>query len=60
MRSGDNNHHMHDGYEKEIASSSNVNYMNEDMDEDKSKNSIVHDLFDERTSENLIMYVSKS
>ena len=60
MRSGDNNHYVHDGYEKEMALSSNVNDKNEDTDEDESNNSIVHDLFDERTSENLIMDVSES
>ena len=39
MRFDENNHHVHDGYEKEMAPSSDVN----DTDEDKSNNSIVHD-----------------
>ena len=56
MRYGENNHHVHDGYEKEMAPSSDVN----DTDEDKSKNSIVHKPFEELSSENLIMDVSKS
>ena len=43
MRYGENNHHVHDGYEKEMAPSSDVN----DMDEDESNNSIVHERFDE-------------
>ena len=38
MRCGENNHHVHDGYEEEMAPSSDVN----DMDEDESNNSIVH------------------
>ena len=42
MRCGEKNHHVHDGYEKEMAPSSDVN----DMDEDESKNSIVHEPFD--------------
>ena len=33
-------HHVHDGYEKEMAPSSDVN----DTDEDESNNSIVHDI----------------
>ena len=33
MRCGENNHHVHDGYEEGMAMSSNVN----DMDEDESK-----------------------
>ena len=33
MRCGENNHHVHDGYEKEMAPSSDVN----DTDEDESK-----------------------
>ena len=47
---------MHDGYEKEMAPSSDVN----DTDEDESNNSIVHKPFDETSSENLIMDVSES
>ena len=60
MRSGENNHHVHDGYGKEMAPSSDVNNMDEDKDEDKSNNSIVHNLFDEPSPENLIMEESKS
>ena len=40
MRSGDNNHHVHDGYGKETASSSNVKDTDEDKDEDESNHSI--------------------
>ena len=47
---------MHDGYEKDMARSSDVN----DTDEYKSNNSIVHEPFDETSSENLFMDVSKS
>ena len=53
MRSGKKNHHVHNGYGKEMALSSDVNDTDEDKDEDKSKNSIVHDLFDEPSAENL-------
>ena len=60
MRSGDNNHHVHDGYGKDMALSSDVNGTEEDKDEDESKNSIVHDLFGEPSSENLIMKESES
>ena len=56
MRCGENNHHVHDGYEKEMAPSSDVN----DTYEDESNNSIVHESFDEPSSENLIMDVSES
>ena len=42
MRSGENNHHVHDGYGKEMAPSSDVNDTDKDMDEDESKNSIMH------------------
>ena len=56
MISGEKNHHVHDGYGKEMAPSSDVN----DTDEDESKNSIVHEPFDEPSLENLIMDVSKS
>ena len=55
-----NNHHVHDGYGKDIASSSEVNYTDEDTDEDESNNSIAHDHFDEPSSENLVMDVSES
>ena len=54
MRCGENKHHVHDGYEKEMAPSSDVN----DTDEDESNKSIVHNLFDEPSSENLVMEVS--
>ena len=60
MRSGENNHHVHDGYGKDMAPSSGVNDTDEDTDEDESNNSIVHDPFDEPSSENLIMDVSES
>ena len=50
MRCGENNHHVHDSYEKEMAPSSDVN----DTDEDESNNSIVHETFDELSSENLL------
>ena len=60
MRSGENNHHVHDGYGKEMSSSSNVKDTDKDKDKDESNNSIVHDLFDEPSSENLIMEESES
>ena len=56
MRCGENNCHVHDGYEKYIAPSSEVN----DTDEEESNNSIVHKPFDKPSSENLIMSVSES
>ena len=34
MRSGENKHHVHDGYGKEMAPSSNVKDTDEDKDED--------------------------
>ena len=46
IRSGEKNHHVHDNYGKEMAPSLDVNDTDEDKDEDRSKNSIVHDLFD--------------
>ena len=55
MRSGENNHHVYDCYGKEMAPSSDVNNTDEDKDEDESNNSIVHNIFDEPSSENLIM-----
>ena len=55
VRCDENNHHVHDGYEKEMAPSSDVN----DTEEDESKNSILHEPFDEPSSENLFMDVSK-
>ena len=60
MISGDNNHHFHNGYGKEMAPSSDVNDTDEDKDEDESNNSIVHDLFDKPSAENLIIEESES
>ena len=40
MISGENNHHVHDGYGKEMASSSGVKDTDEDKDKDESNNSI--------------------
>ena len=37
MRSGENNHHVHNGYGTEMASSSDVKDTDEDKDEDESK-----------------------
>ena len=54
MRSSDHKQHVHDSYEKETASSSDVTDMNEDTedtDEDESNNSIAR-YFDEPSSEN--------
>ena len=56
MRCGENNHPVHDGYEEEMAPSSNVN----DTDKDESNNSIVHEPFHKPSSENLSMDVSES
>ena len=56
MRCGENNHHVHDGYEEDMAPSSNVN----DTDEDKSNNSIVNKPFHKPSSENIYIDVSKS
>ena len=55
IRCSEKNHHVHDGYGKEMAPSSGVNDTDKDKDEDESKNSIVHDLFDEPSAENLII-----
>ena len=44
MICGENNHHAHGGYGKEMAPSSDVNDTDGDKDEDESKNSIVHDI----------------
>ena len=52
LRSGENNHHVHDGYGKEMALSFNVKDTDEDKDEDKSNNSIAR-YFDEPSAENL-------
>ena len=59
MRCGEDNHNvhgMHDGYEEEMAPSSDVN----DTDEDESNKSIVHEPFQKTSSEDLSMDVSKS
>ena len=56
MRYGENNHHMHNGYEEEMSPSSDVN----DTYEDESNNSIVHEPFHKPSSENLSMDVSES
>ena len=56
MICSENNHHMHDGYGKEMAPSLDVN----NTDEDEAKNSIVHEPFDEPSLENLSMDVSES
>ena len=53
MRCGDNNHHVHEGYGKEMPPSSNVNDTEKDTDEDKSNNSIVHNLQDQSKVENI-------
>ena len=60
MRCGENNHHVHDGYEKEMARLSDVNDTDEDTDEDESNNSILHDPFEKPSSENIIIDVSES
>ena len=44
MRSGENNHHVHDGYGTDMASSSDVKNTDEDKDEDESKNPIARSL----------------
>ena len=48
IRCGENNHH--------VLPSSDVNY----TDEEESNNSIVHESFDEPSSDNLFMDVSES
>ena len=60
MRSGENNHHVHYGYGKEMPPSSDVNDTDEDKYEDESNNFIVHDLFEEPSAENLIIEESES
>ena len=60
MRCVGKNHHMHDGYGKEMAPSSDVNDTDEDKYKDESNNSIVHNLFDKPSSENIIMEKSES
>ena len=44
MRLGENNHHVHDGYGKEMALSLDVKDTDEDKDEDKRKKISLHDL----------------
>ena len=59
MRCGENNHNVHDvhdGYEEEMAPSSDVN----NTDEDESNNSIVHEPFHKPSSENICMDISES
>ena len=51
IRSGEHKQHVHDSYEKETASSSNVKDTDEDTDEDESNHSIARS-FDEPSSEN--------
>ena len=60
IRSVENNHHVHDGYGKDMALSSDVNDKDEDKDEDEPNNSIVHDLFDKPSADNLIIEESES
>ena len=56
MICGENNHHVHDGYEEYMDPSSAVS----DMEEDESKNSIVHEPFHKPSSENIYLDVSES
>ena len=49
-------HDVHNGYEEEMAPSSDVN----DTDEDESNNSIVHEPFYKPSSDNLSMDISES
>ena len=53
MRSGEINHHVHDGYEKEIIPSSNVKDTDEDKDEDELNNPIARSV-DKPSEENLM------
>ena len=52
MISGENNHHVHDGYGKEMAPLSDVKDTDKDKDEYESNNSIAQS-FDEPSAENL-------
>ena len=52
MRSGENNHHVHDGYGTEMAPSLDAKDTDKDKDEDKSKNPIAR-YFDEPSADNL-------
>ena len=59
MRYGEKNHNVHDvhdGYEEDMAPSSDVN----DTDEDESKNSILHEPFHKPSLENICMNLSES
>ena len=56
LRCGEKNHRMHDGYEEEMAPSSDVN----DTEKDESNNSIVQKPFQKPSSENIYMDVIKS
>ena len=49
-------HGVHDGYEEEMSPSSDGN----DTYKDESKKSIVHEPFDEPSSENIYMDISES
>ena len=51
-----NVHGVHDGYEEDMAPSSDIN----DTDEDESNNSIVHKPFNKPSSENIYMGESES
>ena len=53
MRSGEKNHHVHDGYEKEMATSSDVKNTEEYKVKDESNNPIARS-FDEPSAENLM------
>ena len=53
---GEDNHCVHDGYEKEMSPSSDTN----DTDEDESKNFIVNEPFHKHSSENIYMDASES
>ena len=50
--SGEKNHHVHGGYGKEMAPSSDVKDTDEDKDKDEPNNSIARS-FDEPSAENL-------
>ena len=56
LRYGEDNQHVHGGYEEEMAPSLDVN----DTDEDESNNSIVHKPFHKPSLENICMDVSES
>ena len=52
MWSGEKNHHVQDGYGKDMTSSSDVKDKDKDKDKDESNNSIARS-FDEPSAENL-------